>query len=82
MKAISNDPMYCEFLEYKNELNARGLELLAKEHEDDKHDIFVYPDDNRSSIYFDDDYGDSWNDTPLSWNMQNSNTQREARQIR
>ena len=38
---------------------------------DEKHDLFVYH--NQHDNYFDDDDGNSWNNTPLNWNMQSSN---------
>lgn len=68
---IVKDPMYRDFLEYQQELNERGLQLLAQEKHDEKHDLFVYH--NQHDNYFDDDDGNSWNNTPLNWNMQSSN---------
>lgn len=64
---ITNDPLYKEFLEYKEELNALGLKALQLEQQENTNDIFVY--DNSQDAYFGDASGDSWNNTPLNYNM-------------
>lgn len=64
---ITNDPLYKEFLEYKEELNTLGLKALQIEQQENANDIFVYA--NSQDAYFGDIDGDSWNNTPLNYNM-------------
>lgn len=67
VKGIMADPLYKEFLEYKQEAEALGMKLLAAQANEDMHDIFKYP---QQDAYFGDCNGDSWDSTPLDWNMQ------------
>lgn len=68
---ITNDPLYKQFLEFKEELNQLGLKALKAEKIDNANDGFIY--DNVEDEYFGDSSSDSWNTTPLNWNMNNSN---------
>ena len=44
--AITNDPMYRDFLEYKEELNIQGQKLLAAEKQEEQQDMFIYKQQN------------------------------------
>ena len=64
---LTNDPLYKEFLEYKEEATKRGQILLSAMQREDENDIFKY---DKPDAYFGDDDGGSWNATPLNWNMK------------
>ena len=65
--AIHADPMYKEFLEYKNEAIQKCQELAEAYKRDEQNDIFKY---DAPDPYFGDNDGGSWNNTPLDWNMK------------
>ena len=64
---LTNDPLYKEFLEYKEEATKLGQGLMSAMQREDDNDIFKY---EKPDAYFGDDAGDSWNSTPLDWNMK------------
>ena len=64
---LTNDPLYKEFLEYKEEASKLGQGLMSAMQREDDNDIFKY---EKPDAYFSDDAGDSWNSTPLDWNMK------------
>ena len=64
---LTNDPLYKEFLEYKEEATKLGQGLMSAMQREDDNDIFKY---EKPDAYFGDDVGDSWNSTPLDWNMK------------
>lgn len=67
VNAVSNDPLYKEFMEHKQEAMKRSKELLQLYKREDENDIFKY---ESPDPYFGDSDGDSWNSTPLDWNMK------------
>ena len=67
IEAVSNDPLYKEFIEYKQEAMKRSKELLEAYRREDDNDMFKYDDPDP---YFGDNDGESWNNTPLDWNMK------------
>lgn len=71
---LTSDPLYKEFLEFKNEAISLAKDVAKRFNDEDQHDIFKYekPDD-----YFGDYDNDSWNNTPLNWNM-NPNFKQNA----
>ena len=80
--AITNDPMYRDFLEYKEELNIQGQKLLAAEKQEEQQDVFIYKQQNADQYFDDFDDGASWNNTPFNWNMnRNNNGVNEKRQL-
>lgn len=64
---MTSDPLYKEFLEYKEEANKLGAGLLEAMKREDENDIFKY---KKPDMYFDDDDCGSWNNTSLDWNMK------------
>ena len=64
---LTSDPLYKEFLEYQQEALSLSKKVEQKFKDEDERDIFKY---KKPDSYFGDDDGDSWNNTPLSWNMQ------------
>lgn len=67
-RRLFNDPLYKEFLEYKEEAMQLGLKAMHHIQQEDQNDIFKY---RKNDPYFGDyDDGDSWNMTPLDWNMK------------
>ena len=58
--------MYKQFLEYKDELNKMGISALAAYKAEDDKDIFKYA---KPDAYFGDYDDNTWNNTPLGWNM-------------
>lgn len=67
MNAVSNDPLYKEFMEHKQEAMKRNKELLEAYKREDANDMFKY---DEVDPYFGDSDGGSWNNTPLNWNMK------------
>lgn len=63
---ITQDPLYKDFLEYKNEAMQKCKTLVDAQRNEERNDIFKY---KSIDPYFSDDGGDSWNNTPLDWNM-------------
>ena len=64
---LANDPLYKEFLEYKEEATKLGIGLAEAIKKEDENDIFKY---EKPDPYFGDDGGGDWNSTPLDWNMK------------
>ena len=64
---LTNDPLYKEFLQYKEEATKLGNGLMAAMQREDDADIFKY---EKPDAYFGDEDSDSWNSTPLNWNMK------------
>ena len=64
---LTNDPLYKDFLSYKEELNKLGHKMLTEIEKEDSNDVFKY---QKPDAYFGDDDGGSWNTTPLDWNMR------------
>ncbi len=64
---LTNDPLYKEFLEYKEEATKLGIGLAKAIKKEDENDIFKY---EKPDPYFGDDGGGDWNSTPLDWNMK------------
>ena len=64
---IAKDPLYKQFMEFKNEAIAAGKRSLENEKHMRSNDGFKY---ENPDPYFDDFSGDSWNDTPVNWNMK------------
>ena len=64
---MTSDPLYKEFLEYKEEANKLGVGLMDAMKREDENDVFKY---EKPDPYFSDGDGDSWNATPLDWNMK------------
>lgn len=69
MNAVANDPLYKQFMEYKEEAMKRSKQLLEAYKKEDANDIFKYEEHDQ---YFDDYDNGSWNSTPLNWNMNPS----------
>ena len=67
LNAVSNDPLYKEFMEHKQEAMKRNKELLEAYKREDANDMFKY---DEVDPYFGDSDGESWNITPLNWNMK------------
>ena len=59
--------MYLDFLDFKKELTAKLKKAMATEEAEDATDMFKY---KTYDEYFGDDDGDSWNNTPVNWNMR------------
>ena len=65
---LTSDPLYKEFLQYKEEAAKLGQGLLEAMQREDDADIFKY---EKPDTYFGDEDGSgSWNSTPLDWNMK------------
>lgn len=64
---MTNDPLYKEFLDYKEEATKLGVGLAEAIKKEDENDIFKY---DKPDPYFGDDSGGDWNSTPLDWNMK------------
>ena len=75
---ITSDPLYKEFIEYKNEAMQKCKMLMDAQQNEEKNDIFKY---KKNDIYFEDDNEDSWNTTPLNWNMNPNFQQGQKPQI-
>lgn len=63
---IKADPLYQEFIEFKEEAMALNKNAFRNEHSEDDKDIFKYDNSQYSLTYFDDDDGPSWNSTTQS----------------
>lgn len=64
---IGKDQMYLDFLDFKKELSAKLKKAMKTEETDDATDMFKY---KTYDEYFGDDDNDSWNSTPMNWNMR------------
>jgi len=69
IKNIINDPLYKEFLEFKNEVNTTLSTALNAEIQENKNDMFKY---QKYDPYFGEYESDDWNSTPFNWNMNRS----------
>ena len=58
--------MYLDFLDFKKELSAKLKKAMKTEETEDATDMFKY---KTYDEYFGDDDNDSWNSTPMNWNM-------------
>ena len=67
LNAVSNDPLYKEFMEYKQDAMKRSKELLEAYQREDANDVFKY---DEADPYFGDNDTGSWNSTRLDWNMK------------
>ena len=68
---VRNDPIYKQFLEFKNELNLKLKQAMELEQKDIQSDIFKY---KRYDAYFGEYVDeDTWNNMPLNWNMRQQN---------
>ena len=68
---VRNDPIYKQFLEFKNELNLKLKQAMELEKKDIQSDIFKY---KRYDAYFGEYVDeDTWNNMPLNWNMRQQN---------
>lgn len=65
--SISNDPLYKDFLEFKEEAMKQSKNAMFRMEKEEQNDIFKY---QKNDPYFGDFSGDSWNNTPLDWNMR------------
>ena len=76
---LTSDPLYKEFLQYKEEAVKLGQGLLEAMQREDDADIFKY---EKPDTYFGDEDGSgSWNSTPLNWNMKKDFQQSGRSQV-
>lgn len=68
LNAISNDPMYKDFLEFKKEAGTALDLAMQQEKREASTDIFQQQQHQQQDLYFNDNDGPSWNCTPLDWN--------------
>jgi hypothetical protein len=73
MTQAINDPLYKQFIEFKNEAAARSNKLEAMHKAEDVNDVFRF-NAPKKDIYFNEydeyDTAGSWNRTPIDWNMR------------
>ena len=78
VKKITSDPLYQDFLDYKEEAMKQCKKALLEIEEDEKHDVFKYA---KPDPYFGEtDDGLSWNSTPLNWNVGRNINQTQHQQ--
>lgn len=76
IQKLQNDPLYKDFIEFKNESSTKLRTMLELERQDISNDSFKY---RRHDAYFGDISEDDWSNTPLNWNMhQNQNIANQA----
>lgn len=76
---LTNDPLYKEFLEFKQQTTTSLQKMMAYERQDIQNDMFKY---KRRDYYFGDIDEDDWSTTPLNWNMsQQSSTPQTTFQV-
>ena len=64
---IMSDPLYKQFIEYKEEAMKKCKQAFDAMKREDQNDIFKY---QSNDPYFGDNDDGSWNNTPLDWNMK------------
>ena len=72
LSKISKDPIYIDFMEFKNSLVEKMKKARIYEEQQEAADIFNFK--KQKDIYFDDDYGsDDWRNVPADWNLRKRN---------
>lgn len=69
---VKGDPLYKEFMEYKEEAMKLNKHALDIEQASEQYETFKY---KKPDAYFGDDGGDDWNNTPVDWNMRGGQRQ-------
>ena len=68
LSRISKDPMYLDFMEFKNSLIEKMKKARVYEEQQESADIFQFK--KQHDIYFDDDGSSDWGNVPVDWNIR------------
>lgn len=68
LSRISKDPMYLDFMEFKNSLIEKMKKARVYEEQQESTDIFQFK--KQHDIYFDDDGSSDWGNVPVDWNIR------------